>query len=102
MRVSSAPLRPRSRLLTQEARQLVGFLLLDGLVVQRLKVDIQDQDVIAANRQRRELSPLAAPTLVCFVLFPPPFVSSATFLDIGKRGRLPALPADNAARRTGQ
>lgn len=58
VRISST--RPRSRLLTQEACQLVGFLLLDGLVVQRLKVDIQNQDVIAANRWRRELSPPAA------------------------------------------
>lgn len=93
VRISSA--RPRSRRLTQEACQLVGFLLLDGLVVQRLKVDIQNQDVISANRWRRALSlPAVSCCLFCFFC---PLVSSATFLDIRKRGRVPALPADNAA-----
>lgn len=91
LRISSA--RPQSRRLTQEACQLVGFLLLDGLVVQRLKEDIQNQDVISENRWKREAQ--SPSRVMLFVFFP--LVSSATFLDVRKRGQLPALPADNAA-----
>lgn len=42
-----------SHFLTQKACQFVGFLLFNGFIVQRLKVDIQNQNVITANRKGR-------------------------------------------------
>lgn len=40
-----------SHFLTQKACQFIGFLLFDGFVVQRFKVDIQNQNVITVNRK---------------------------------------------------
>lgn len=43
-----------SHFLTQKACQFVGFLLFNGFIVQRFKVDIQNQNVITANRKGRK------------------------------------------------
>lgn len=88
-----------SHFLTQKACQFVGFLLLDGFVVQRLKVDIQNQNVITANREREREKHDVLKSHIQMSLF---IFSTLFFFIVFLRQRrwlvrLP-LPADNRAR----
>lgn len=53
--------------LTQKTRQFIGFLLLNGFIVERLEVDIQNQNVIAVNREKHGLKTHNHVSFICFV-----------------------------------
>lgn len=41
--------------LTEQTCHLVGFLLLDGLIVQRLEEHVQHQDVVSGKQKKKQL-----------------------------------------------